>query len=397
MHTRFSYRSHPTRRAAIALLMGLIAGGAGAATLTVDGSSCRLSDAIDAANSDSPRGGCAAGQGFDNLVLTAPLYTVPTEDGHRGLPAITSSIYLKGERSAGGQRVVVQGEVGDRPPAGPVLVVEAAGHLVVRAVTFRNVTSDVANSVGVIRNRGTLELIHSAVINSPLGLINEGGDMKLYASVVSGNFSKYIAGIGNYDGGSLLLWQSTVSGNGGYYVDVCSGLDNAGSVTVENSTITANGGFCNSGTATVINSTISRNRHDGLRVLGGSTILRHVTIIGNDKGVGSLEGSVTVTNSLVANNNTDCDGGVELAGVNLIEDGSCEALARGSLVGRPKVGRLARNGGPTKTHALLPESPAIDAADDAVCAATDQRRRTRPQGEHCDIGAFEADAPEAQP
>jgi acetyltransferase-like isoleucine patch superfamily enzyme len=45
--------------------------------------------------------------------------------------------------------------------------------------------------------------------------------------------------------------------------------------------------------------------------------------------------------------------------------------------------------------ALLPESPAIDAGDDAVCASDpvnglDQRGMTRPQGLHCDIGAFEA-------
>jgi hypothetical protein len=40
-------------------------------------------------------------------------------------------------------------------------------------------------------------------------------------------------------------------------------------------------------------------------------------------------------------------------------------------------------------------SAAIDAADDAICAAApvnnrDQRGFTRPWGPHCDIGAFEA-------
>jgi hypothetical protein len=50
----------------------------------------------------------------------------------------------------------------------------------------------------------------------------------------------------------------------------------------------------------------------------------------------------------------------------------------------------ADNGGPTLTHALVPCSPAIDAAPvDADCPATDQRGNARPQGAMCDIGAFE--------
>jgi hypothetical protein len=55
----------------------------------------------------------------------------------------------------------------------------------------------------------------------------------------------------------------------------------------------------------------------------------------------------------------------------------------------PMVGPLAENGGPTLTHALLTGSPAIDAGDDAVCPATDQRGVSRPQGVACDIGAYE--------
>ena len=53
------------------------------------------------------------------------------------------------------------------------------------------------------------------------------------------------------------------------------------------------------------------------------------------------------------------------------------------------LGPLADYGGPTLTHALAPGSPAIDAADADQCEATDQRGVSRPQGEGCDIGAFE--------
>ena len=59
----------------------------------------------------------------------------------------------------------------------------------------------------------------------------------------------------------------------------------------------------------------------------------------------------------------------------------------------PMLGPLQDNGGPTQTRALLTGSPAIGAADDTACAgvakSVDQRGVTRPQGTHCDIGAYE--------
>jgi hypothetical protein len=60
----------------------------------------------------------------------------------------------------------------------------------------------------------------------------------------------------------------------------------------------------------------------------------------------------------------------------------------------PMLGSLADNGGPTMTHALLPGSPAIDAADPAMCPSADQRGAPRVDGDGdsvaaCDIGAFE--------
>jgi predicted outer membrane repeat protein len=56
---------------------------------------------------------------------------------------------------------------------------------------------------------------------------------------------------------------------------------------------------------------------------------------------------------------------------------------------------LGNYGGGTPTFPLLPGSTAIDAGDDTVCAADpvngqDQRGVARPQGAHCDIGAFES-------
>ena len=77
---------------------------------------------------------------------------------------------------------------------------------------------------------------------------------------------------------------------------------------------------------------------------------------------------------------------------NLVEDGTDRGTLSGTLIGDPKLGPLADNGGPTKTHALLAGSPAFNAAADLL------RRRRRPTaapaspgigGGVVDIGAFE--------
>ena len=60
------------------------------------------------------------------------------------------------------------------------------------------------------------------------------------------------------------------------------------------------------------------------------------------------------------------------------------------MKGDVHLGPLANNGGPTLTHALLPGSPAINAADAGASPATDQRGVRRPQGAGPDIGAYEA-------
>ncbi|WP_330113878.1 choice-of-anchor Q domain-containing protein [Streptomyces sp. MUM 178J] len=108
-------------------------------------------------------------------------------------------------------------------------------------------------------------------------------------------------------------------------------------------------------------------------------------------------GHLVLQNSIVAGNtgavgtSGDCAkafAAIESLGHNIDSDGSCRLAAEGDLPSRPALlGPLADNGGPTDTHALLPGSPALDAA--AHCSATDQRGVSRPQGAACDIGAYE--------
>jgi hypothetical protein len=86
-----------------------------------------------------------------------------------------------------------------------------------------------------------------------------------------------------------------------------------------------------------------------------------------------------------------------VARFSLIGDGSGSSITNGegNQVGSasspidPRLGPLADNGGPTRTHALLLGSPAVDAASTPDCPTTDQRGVSRPQGAACDIGSYE--------
>jgi len=92
-------------------------------------------------------------------------------------------------------------------------------------------------------------------------------------------------------------------------------------------------------------------------------------------------------------------------GYNFVSDGSCpftevEPAPVGDITngGDPGLGPLASNGGPTQTRMPVPASPLrnrIPSSVTALCAGTDQRGVTRPQGAGCDIGAVEAEPPGA--
>lgn len=68
-------------------------------------------------------------------------------------------------------------------------------------------------------------------------------------------------------------------------------------------------------------------------------------------------------------------GRLNTSGVNLIEDGfRLSGFPRDT---DPMLDDLASNGGPKKTHTLVAGSLAIDAGDNAICAAASAARRTR--------------------
>jgi hypothetical protein len=107
---------------------------------------------------------------------------------------------------------------------------------------------------------------------------------------------------------------------------------------------------------------------------------------------------MNIVNSIVAGNSLfGCLPGLFGAGVvtltsggnNVFSDASCAPVGSDLIVGTALVDALADNGGPTLTHLPVPGSPAIDAANAALCPAADQRGVARPQGGGCDAGSVE--------
>jgi hypothetical protein len=265
------------------------------------------------------------------------------------------------------------------------------------------------------------------------GGITNLGEMTIIDSTISENGMGWGDGGGIYNDGTLVLMNSTVSGNhagdgfGG-------GVHNGGTLTMTNSTVSGNsagidgfggvgGGICNAGEMTIINSTVSENSAAGLMRVSGGGILSY--------------GRISLANTTISGNTADYadaiqtyDAHVEIA-YTLI-DGECDAsvadgsnvtwVSNGYNIESPgntcgfdpdgtdqvnvstddlKLGSLQDNDGPTKTHALLSGSPAIDMIPEVDCVdaedaplTTDQRGEERPVAilgpeSKCDIGAFE--------
>jgi hypothetical protein len=121
----------------------------------------------------------------------------------------------------------------------------------------------------------------------------------------------------------------------------------------------------------------------------------------NGGGIYNFSGNeVTLDASIVAYSPSggNCAGDPVIdIGYNIEDTDTCGfGPANGSMPNTdPLLGPLQDNGGPTWTHALLFNSPAIDAGDPVNCPPTDQRGVARPiDGDSdgaavCDSGAVE--------
>jgi predicted outer membrane repeat protein len=264
--------------------------------------------------------------------------------------------------------------------------VENDGLLIITGCTFAG------NVGGVLYNSGTVIVTHSAFRDNwnPYG----AGAVFMYSSDLSA---------------TLDVSGSTFERNGSAYIggaiyNPYMGSSGMGVVTVTNSSFISNsapqgGAIYSRGWLTLINSIlVSNSAQYGGGVDSARLSAVNVTLAANQASISGSNiynmMSATLVNTIVADGvgQGNCAGEpITDHGHNLDSGDACGFTVSRSLTDtNPLLGPLGYYGGSVPTLPLLRGSPAIDAGDDAICPATDVRGVHRPQGMHCDIGAYEA-------
>lgn len=341
-----------------------------------------LREAVQAASTNTAVNEADAGSAGEVDVITfstgLPAGTITLAGGELAISGETSIL------GSGPGRLTISGNNVSR-----VFNVAADGifTLVDLTVTAGNAGADAG---GAILNAGITALIRTAVRGSTAG--TDGG------------------GLASVAGSTLRMQDSEISGN----VAGDSG-----------------GGVWSDGTLSLSNVTVSGNAAavDGGGIFYSVGTLRHLTVFGNRAdsdgnasgtggGIHSAAATTTLHNTLVAGNLRGAGAGTadDVAGVlsaasshNLVADaataGGLTDGTNGNIVGADVATLLdpvlRDNGGPwkTRTHALLPNSAAVDAGThlqslapdpSGFSLAADQRGFARNQQAQVDIGAFEA-------
>ncbi len=288
------------------------------------------------------------------------------------------------------------------------------------------VFSNTAEAGGGIASSGsgtTLLVVQSSVISNRTTTGDGGGIYTFFNStvtvsdtIISGNSAgQYGGGFATYAGTAATITRSTIQNNQAYFG---GGIYNAGSLTIEKSTIAENstlsGGIAggiyqgyNTAIMTATNVTVSGNsagnNYGGIVNYSGSMAIFFSTIANNSRqstasngynGIMFSSGNMTISGTIVANNaERQCSGSGDPSWTStdsLASDIYCSF----ATVGDANLSALGNYGGNTATHLLLPGSDAIDAVGGA-CPSTDQRNISRPadgDGNNtaaCDIGAVE--------
>lgn len=244
-----------------------------------------------------------------------------------------------------------------------------------------------ADAGGMLALDSFIEIRHSTV-NANRSLASGGGlllarvDATIVDTTISNNLAGTDGGAIYWDrpfpdfallGGELKISESALTGN--------RAVERGGAI------------FANIHDLFVTNSTFHNNRAGGN---GGAiyseareATFTHVTFMQNAAlnggGIFSRKpNAITLRNSLIAGSSGgDCLGGLAGNSGNWIADGSCKPRYRGD----PQLSPFA---GSPLYFPLRRESLAINRAHPDYCLDTDQQGTPRPQGDNCDIGAYEA-------
>lgn len=378
-----------------------------------------------------------AGSG-DTLDLSAlpgadPLCTDSTITLSQGEIAIAHNITLLGPSNtpltiaAGGKNRVFNSTSADTPSA----------YLQITALTISGGGQDSSNRGGCILASGEVRL-DRATVTDCIAYTPGGSSGKYHAQAAGGGIFAGSVTMSNgsrvahngvragtivgsvLSGGGLVASQdfactdSTVSGN--ISLGSAGGISAYGNVTFTRCTVESNsakyaGGIVvgNAAAQLVVNqSTFSGNTggKGGAIYTRAPATIRNSTIAFNTSSQGygggiQTSANVMMSGSILARNRNDnavnadlvLGNGATLSGAdNLVM--SAASYPPGVIVTAldPKLAPLGNHGGFTRTHALLPGSPAIDVGNNAGAFATDQRgagfAREVPSGQ-ADIGAYE--------
>lgn len=430
---------------ALAAGLGALAPAAHAADFvvdtTTDSNAAAYQACTDAPNDCSLRGAISkanAQAGDDTITLPAGTYTLTITGSKENNNAtgdldVLSTLTING---VGAASTIIQ--AGTTSSNGIDSVIGVGNNTPSRRgdLTLNGVTLRYGRSTAEYYGGGTCVIMGSITANNCTIADNYSPDVaggiyvssdttvNLHNVLVSNNRADEGGGV--YSDGTLNATDSTFannrasSGSGG-------AMSTGGTASLTGCTLRGNsasdhgGGIWNSGTLTIENSTISGNSSSSMGggiyskpKSGRTTVLRHTTVTNNTsdmEGGGVLQwntsgGTLTMQNTVVAGNTStnyssdDCedDGGLTSQGYNLVGVGTgCPSGGPGDqTTGDAGLLPLADNGGPTQTHALEEDSPALNAIPNGVSGCgtdytEDQRGEPRPMGAGCDVGAYEVD------
>ncbi len=373
---------------------------------------CTLANAITAANTDTATGGCPAGSGADTITLTENITL------SAALPVISSDITIEG----GGNTIDGDNSFG--------IFRITSGNFSINNLTLTRGTgfpsgTDNRHVGGAIFFEGNSLTITDSVFSNNSARANSalrvtGTDNQS----VTIQRSHFLNNTASSFGDTVFFWNSVAktivqisdsvfNNNSANSNDSTIGIGRNSDVSISNSVFTSNSnsGSASStlrqdgtGSSSLLTNVVITGNSNGARgvvdLFDGTMTMKHVTISGNSPsngaGLSQTGGTLNIFNSVIyGNGSSDCAGTLNTNMRNIIGTGNCGTAYSTS---DPLLGSLVSpTDGSIPYIPLQSGSPAIDAADSTHCPSTDIRGTSRPQGSHCDIGAYEYDSSSPPP
>lgn len=394
------------RTALVSALM--LATGTQAETINVDGVTCNLDDAVQSANTDTATGGCTAGSGAD--ILELPIAGTINTDATL---AITSEITINGNGS------IVQPDPGLQNPHR--LIDGSTAIININDLHLQNGNGFIVGGISLTSN-STLNLNNSSVSNIVGGgivFVQSSGTVNdsVIRSTGNGNGAYYGSAL-TVASSTVVISNSTFTGNNNKDTETggtisVNGYSGGSNLTISNTTISGNTSFISGGgigvtsygnysSITLENVTITSNTTSNVGggiFNDGSDFVIKQSIISGNYGLPGRE--INSTGGVIIANNFNIFGLNDDASVLGVTVGPSDIVPSVAALTDIVDVNLLDNGGPTPTHALAVNSPALDAIPAASCSLlTDQTGKDRPIDGNvdgtadCDIGAYENPNPD---